>query len=167
MEAISLTGLTLQVGRSERYLKRLCANIDQHYNGSTREKEGGGERIIHEPSDQLSSVQGAIHESFLQRPRWPDWLFGAGDGKAQRENAEAHLGLNHHFVTDILDFYPSVSNQEVYDIFDTGLGFTPDSARIATRLTTYQGSLPQGTKTSPRLADLAFLDVDQSMASFC
>jgi len=167
MEDISLSRLTWSVGRSEQYLTDLCGNIDRHYQRTTREKKGGGQRIIHEPSDRLSASQEEIHEAFLERSEWPDWLFGAGDGKGQRKNAETHLGLNHHFVTDILDFYPSVSNQEVYEVFDKDLGLTPDAARIATRLTTYRGGLPQGTTTSPRLADLAFLDIDRSLVSFC
>lgn len=168
MEEIGVTGLAWNgVERSEEYLDNLCANVNQHYRRTVLEKEGGGQRVIDEPSRQLSSVQEGIQDTYLQGSEWPSWLFGAGDGRAQRENAKAHLGLNHHFVTDILEFYPSVSHREVHDVFVSKLDFTPDAARLATRLTTYRGSLPQGTKTSPRLADLAFLEVDRELVSFC
>ena len=168
MEDIGIGGLTWDgTGRSEGYLRDLCANIDQHYEDVTQEKKGGGTRLIQKPSSKLSAVQEGIHNTYLRRLEWPGWLFGAGDGRAQRENAESHLGLNHHLLTDILNFYPSVDHNQVYEVFDSKLGFTPDAASLATRLTTYQGHLPQGTTTSPRLADLAFLDVDRRLSSFC
>lgn len=167
MEKIGPKGFRWGIGRSERYLKELCSDIGSHYEKKVEEKEDGGKRIIQKPSDKLSAVQEKIQKTFLQKQEWPKWLFGAGDGRAQRENAGAHVGLNHHFVTDILKFYPSVNHRKVYDVFVSRLNFEPDTARIATRLTTYEGSLPQGTKTSPRLADLAFLSVDDSLVSFC
>jgi len=168
MEAIGISGLTWNgTGRSEEYLRDLGDNIDQYYEEDPQEKERGGTRLIQKPSCKLSVVQERIHNTYLQGLEWPAWLFGAGDGRAQRENAEAHLGLNHHFVTDIFGFYPSVDNDEVYEVFESKLDFTPDAASLATRLTTYQGNLPQGTTTSPRLADLTFLDVDRRLSSFC
>ena len=168
MDEIGVSGLTWNgVGRSEEDLQDLCRNVEQHYEEVVLEKKEGGERVIHKPSDELASVQEGIHKTYLQKAEWPKWLFGAGDGRAQRQNAKAHLGLNHHFVTDILSFYPSVSHRDVYDVFDSKINFTTEAARLATRLTTYQGELPQGTITSPRLADLAFLDIDRKLNSFC
>jgi hypothetical protein len=57
------------------------------------------------------------------------------------------------WIADIRQFYPSISHEEVYSMF-VRLGCTPDVAGLLTQLTTYDYRLPQGTPTSPSLANL-------------
>jgi hypothetical protein len=106
-------------------------------------------------------------EGLLDGLDWPRCVYGV-PGRGARDNAEAHLGKKHHFVTDIRDFYPWTNVDVVYDVFTSNpLNFTPDAARIATRLTTLDGGLPQGVHTSARLADLAFRGIDEKLSAFC
>ena len=134
---------------------------------SKQEKPGGGYRTVTCCYGRLRDVHITIKEEYLSKIPIPEWLYGAGDGRGTRENAKAHQGKKHHFVTDLKSFFPRTSHGRVYRVFTSVLGFTPDAARIATRLTTYDGGLPQGTHTSPRLADLAFLQVDRQLDQFC
>jgi RNA-directed DNA polymerase len=55
----------------------------------------------------------------------------------------------------------------VYRVFSNRLDLMSDAASLATRLTTYQYGLPQGTTTSPFLANLAFQPVDEKLTRFC
>ena len=44
--------------------------------------------------------------------------------------------------------------------------FSPTVSRILTRLTTYKGKLPQGTPTSPTLANLVFIKTGKNLQEF-
>lgn len=57
---------------------------------------------------------------------------------------------------DIADFYPSTSYITVLKIWKHFFNFSNEVAEILTRLTTYQGALPQGWKTSSYIANLTF-----------
>ena len=46
-------------------------------------------------------------------------------------------------TNDLKDFFPSISNRNVYDVFLRRLGCKPDIARYLTKLTTIDGCLPQ------------------------
>jgi hypothetical protein len=60
-------------------------------------------------------------------------------------------------LSDIENFFPSISSGRVYRTFVDRLGCSPDVAHLLTRLTTLEGSLPQGSPTSTILANLVIL----------
>ena len=95
---------------------------------------------------------------------WPEHVHGGIRGHSNISNAKSHLGKRYHFLTDIRRFFPSINNKRVYLCF-LSLGLSPDAASLATKLTTIDGSLPQGTPTSPHLANLAFLNTDEKIMS--
>ena len=54
---------------------------------------------------------------------------------------------------DIEQFFSNITSEQVCRIF-CAIGAAPDVAKVLTRLTTFKGRLPQGTPTSPMLANL-------------
>ncbi len=57
---------------------------------------------------------------------------------------------------DVENFFPSTSDRVVFEIWHRFFGFPPDVSECRTKLTTRNGSLPQGAKTSPLLANIVF-----------
>jgi RNA-directed DNA polymerase len=61
---------------------------------------------------------------------------------------------------DVRSFFDKVRHEAVYRLFRHELGFGREVARLLTRLTTRDSSLPQGTPTSPTIANLVLVPID-------
>ena len=156
-----------EIGCNGNRLERLHDSVPAYYREETRAKPGGGSRDIVRSTGIVRALQRRIHGRYLQDLEWPGSTHGVR-GRGHIANAKRHLGKPYHFVTDVFRFFPSISYQRVYDAFtDSPLRFSADAARLATRLTTHEGRLPQGLHTSPRLADLVFSPVDDALARLC
>ena len=118
----------------------------------------GGEywsRIINPPKDELKTIQKRINKYLVDNIDLPIYAFGGIKGRDNILNARMHKGQKYIFQTDLRDFFPSVSNKKVYEMFVRN-GFSPDVASLLTKLTTYKGHLPQGAPTSTTIANLVF-----------
>jgi RNA-directed DNA polymerase len=174
------------IGHSPEHLESIGQQIDEYYfqrqipkakdvgylqdfgvKGSDQVIDSDQFRTITESQPPLKAIQQKIQVDHLSNLSWPEHVHGGIKGRSNVTNARSHLGKKHRFVTDIGSFFPSVSYRVVYRAFENHLNFSPDAARLATRLTTFKGSLPQGTATSPLLANLVFLPVDRQLATFC
>lgn len=170
--------LAFELGFPLEVLERVCEGLDPLYRESSKPKtyddgtvrvgpDGSPEmRPISQPLGILRRIQDRIKARYLAAHIFPDYVHGGVKRRSNITNARRHLGLKHHFLTDIHAFFPSVGHREVYDFF-VGEGFVPDAARLLTRLTTWRGSLPQGTPTSPHLANLIFAPVDDALVALC
>ena len=85
----------------------------------------------------------------------PEFAYGGVKGKDNILNAKRHKGQKYVFQTDLTDFYPYISSKRVYGMF-VRVGFSADVASKLTKLTTYEGHLPQGAPTSTTIANLVF-----------
>lgn len=117
----------------------------------------------------LKDTQVRIHKILLKAIKLPDYAFGGVKKRDNILNAKMHQGSRYFFVTDLRNFYPGITHKQVFALF-LQKGFAPTVARILTKLTTYKGMLPQGTTTSPYLANLVFTNAglkiqDLSMAN--
>jgi hypothetical protein len=61
---------------------------------------------------------------------------------------------------DISNFFPSLKEDKIFDVWKRFFNFPDSVAGLLTRITTFNGALPQGAPTSPGLANLAFWDVE-------
>src|SRR5690606_9123093 len=93
---------------------------------------------------------------------FPEHINGGVKGKSNITNAKPHQGKKFIFTTDLSNCFPSIKNDMVYSAF-LKLGFTNIEARWLTKLTTYNYCLPQGTSTSPYLANLCLLPLDYEL----
>jgi len=152
---------------SQKELNHLLDNIDKYYylisnpkldktgkpligkNGKPRTRD------LYPSVKLLKDVQKRIYNNLLKKIKLPDYAFG---GIAKRDNilnAKMHQGNKFFFNTDLRNFYPGITHNQVFDMF-IKRKFSPAISSILTKLTTYKGSLPQGTPTSPYLANLVF-----------
>lgn len=112
-------------------------------------------RTINPPNDELKSIQKRINRYITNHIPMPEYAFGGIKGKDNIQNAKLHKGQKYVFQTDLRDFYPFITYKMVYNMF-VDKGFSADVASQLTKLTTYNGHLPQGAPTSTTIANLVF-----------
>ncbi len=88
-------------------------------------------------------------------------------GRHIKTNVEPHLKSSFVFITDISNFYPSISHNRVYRLFAETFQCAPDVARICTKLCTYHYHLALGLITSPMLADQIMRPIDMRIGAAC
>ena len=128
-----------------------------HGNGQPKIDKNGIQkrRIINPSTSILKDIQKRINSYILNKIPVPKYIFGGTKGKDNVLNAKQHQGKKFKFITDLSNFFPSITNKMVYDMF-VAYDFSPDVARILTILTTYKGHVPQGAPTSTYIANLVF-----------
>lgn len=119
-------------------------------------------RIINPPNDELKSIQKRINRYITNHIPIPEYAFGGIKGKDNIQNAKLHKGQKYVFQTDLRDFYPFITCKRVYNMF-VDKGFSADVASKLTKLTTYNGRLPQGAPTSTTIANLVFEPTGQKL----
>lgn len=123
-------------------------------------KSDGRVRECFDAMAPLKSIQARIQCMILKRVRFPQYVTGGiSDPHSPRDyvrNAAAHVRAKILVKEDVSNFFPSTSSAVVFDIWHHFFKFPPVVARMLTALTTKNGGLPQGAKTSSYLANLAF-----------
>jgi RNA-directed DNA polymerase len=123
-------------------------------------------RLLNPSKGDLKLLQKRIAYRILARLPLPHYIKGGVKGTNNIANGRAHLGKNHKFKTDMKDYYPSIHPDRVYGMF-IRVGFSSKVATLLTHLTTHNFQLPQGTPTSPYIANLIFIPADLQIADFC
>ena len=107
----------------------------------------------------LKSIQARIQCLILRKVTYPRYLQGSIRDEDQARdfvsNASLHCGRRLVICEDIENFFPSTSSDLIYDLWCSLFHFPNHIARVLTGLTTLEGYLPQGAKTSSYLANLA------------
>lgn len=166
---VSLRRLSSLLGKSPARLKEIAAEIDagsrSHYTEfmQTSKKNPNKLRKITAPKPELKEIQRRLYIQ-LRKIELSDSVHGGVRGKSPRSNAAQHLGQPWVVNVDVKDFYPSVSNTEVYRMFRHH-AWGADVARLVTRLTTLNGGVPQGAPTSTAIANLVLASIDKQIPS--
>jgi len=159
--------LALALGLTERQLNRLAANAGNMYRRNAVAKKDGSERVTWDAHKQLKEVQGRINQLFFHKVLFPLYLQGSIRDRAYPRdyvrNAKIHAGAHVAITLDIADFFPSTRAELVRDIWKNFFRFAPGVAEVLTRLTTKDGFLPQGARTSSYLANLVFWQREHSL----
>ncbi len=130
--------------------------------GKVLTKKDGTPRPTHDAHPPLKRVHEQIKNRLLKQVFYPPYLLGGiADPVTTRDyarHAAVHAGRAVVVSEDIKNFFPSVTTEVVHGIWQRFFNFHPDVAFLLTQLTTYDGMLPQGWKTSGYLANLALWD---------
>lgn len=127
-------------------------------------KRSGGTRTLQAPCEPLKAVQRLILRRVLRRLRAHPNATGFERGHSLVTNALPHAGKDIVIRMDLVDFFGSTSAERVERYF-RWIGWDEAAAGILVRLCTYNGSLPQGAPTSPRLSNLVNYRLDARLAS--
>lgn len=139
----------------KHYREKIIVKTDKFGKPKLDSKGKPKQRIINPSINRLKVIQKRIQKNILLKLHMPDYAFGAVKGRDNVSNAKKHQGKKYKFTTDLKDFFPSITNKSVYEMF-VGEKFSHEVASLLTKLTTYKGKIPQGAPTSSTLANLVF-----------
>jgi hypothetical protein len=130
--------------------------------GKVLRKKNGTPRPTHDARNPLKVIHERIKNRLLKQVDYPRYILGGiSDNKTTRDyahHAALHAKKKILISEDIQDFFPSTTSNVVRHIWQRFFNFHPDVAALLTKLTTHEGALPQGWKTSGYLANLALWD---------
>ncbi|MBN2582800.1 MAG: RNA-directed DNA polymerase [Planctomycetes bacterium] len=133
------------------------------YHTFTIAKRGGKLREIAAPCRSLKHIQRRILHRIVEPLDRHAAVHGFRRRRCSLTGARRHVGKEAVLAMDLQDFFPSITSQRVYGLFRK-LGWPQNLASALTRLTTWQGRLPQGAPTSPALANLIARRMDRRLA---
>ena len=154
--------LAKRIGVPLEILEKVAADPKKHFHSWSAETRGK-RRTFHQAEHDLEAIHDKLDKEILDRFDFPPEFQGAIKGRSLRSNALRHVGKKNIAGFDIKNYFPSVKPKKVYNTF-VQLGCQPDVARLITRLVTADGCLPQGYKTSPKVAALVLLPVQRRIA---
>ena len=110
----------------------------------------------------LKDIQVKLYHRILKPIKLPSYAFGGIEKRDNILNAKTHQGNKFFFNTDLRNYYPSIDHKQVFSML-VSRGFTTSIASTITKLTTFKGQLPQGTSTSPYIANLVFVNAGNQL----
>jgi RNA-directed DNA polymerase len=120
-------------------------------------------RWIEAPGTNLKGIQRTLLDDTLYTLWATDHAHGFVPGRSIITNARLHVGRQWVVTLDIKDFFPSITSRQVRAALD-GLDSEPEVLSAMTRLLTRHGRLPQGSPTSPHVANLVAAELDLRLA---
>jgi RNA-directed DNA polymerase len=158
--------LSKLVGYKQEYLKRAVKYPEAFYWRYNIKKKSGGTREIREPMPILKDIQLWILNHILNRVVCHPYAKAYVRGKNIRHNIRFHTKQEWVLTMDIHDFFGSITQTSVTDIF-RGLGYSDWVADLLAKLCCLNGKLPQGAPISPSLSNIYMHDFDDEMKNFC
>jgi hypothetical protein len=154
----------LQVDGAE--LRRLVCTRDDFYSRRTiRRRSRSRPRVVYEVRDGLRRVHRVIAMMLREDlARMDDCVTGFRKGRSIKTHASPHCAAKLVAVADISSFFPSITEERVWRLF-LRLGASRNVAMTLARLTTLRGSLPEGARSSPAIANLIGQDLDRIVMS--
>lgn len=122
-------------------------------------KKDGRKRVIAQPNRELKAVQAWILRSILDKLSTSPHSKGFDLGTSILENAVPHQGANYVLNLDLENFFPSIKASKVFGVFRS-VGYNKDVSNLLTNFCVFDGGLPQGAPTSPKLANLICAKLD-------
>jgi len=150
----------------EHFLSR--PNYSYRYFSISKKKSGL--RTIYEPVASLKAIQQYILEYYFNKNlidfKFSKSVIGYLPNKSVKDNAEPHLNKKYLIQVDIKDFFPSITQTMVMTKIREKLSLSYEEAYMISKLTTRKGSLPQGAPTSPFLANICAISLDNRVHGF-
>lgn len=97
----------------------------------------------------------------------PSYLMSPRKGKAQRDNAETHLGACEYLTLDLKQFYPSTTRSMIRNSLIEQFGMAPDVAGLIAHLGTADDRACFGSPLTPVLASIVHRPMFDAISDLC
>ena len=155
---------SLLVGKEYKEITTMMATLEtNYYHLACIKKKSGGERILNVPAVSLKIVQRWILDNILENLHVSQYAMGFCKNKSIVTNAKNHLGKACVINVDLKDFFPSITQKQIFNIFYY-YGYTIGVSYMLSRLCTCESRLPQGAPTSPYLSNIVCLKLDKRLS---
>lgn len=143
------------------YKKQYC------YTQKKIPKKDGTSRTLYVPHLALKVVQRWILKEILENINVSCQAMAFLPKKnGLRVNAEYHKKYVYILKMDIKNFFGSIQEKQVFQLF-CRIGYNTEVSAILANLCTYKDVLPQGAVTSPYIANLVTYHLDVSLNGLC
>ena len=147
---------------SDNDVSRFCKKME-----IPKKNRNLGFRVVYKADNQiLKNLHKVMQKHLNTLYVVPDAVHGFVPGRCTKTNARLHLGKKKILTLDIEDFFGSVSDTDIAQVFRE-IGCNSDVASCLAKLTTIKCKLVQGFNTSPVLANMVFKDTDILLESLC
>ncbi len=119
----------------------------------------GGFRTVYKPEQSLGLIQKVLGSWITTYTAFDPCVQGFVHGRSIVTNARLHLGQPLVLHADIQGFFDAIRIERVDEAF-RAIGCDATIAGVLARVTTLNGQLPQGSSTSPCLANLVVRHLD-------
>ena len=127
-------------------------------------KKNDEKRRIDSPTTNIKILQQKLNQVLQCIYATKPSVHGFAIGKNVRSNANAHLRKRWVFNIDLKDFFPSINFGRVRGLFMGKPYCLPqDVSTVLAHLCCFQGSLPQGTPTSPVISNMICARMDSQL----
>ena len=132
-------------------------------------RRDGSERWIDSPKRALKYVQRLLHESLTRIYGPHPLVHGFRFGRSIITNAERHTGSRYVLNLDLEDFFPSITRRRIYGrLTSEPYSLHSKVANLIAALATNRHSrLPQGSPSSPVIANILAANLDKDLAKLC
>ena len=155
----SVATLAKLLGESETGLSQLASNSSRLVLPNRPEvKRDGSLRYTYRVGAALKTVHRRIVDYIFYNVHYPVYIQGGVRSRDGTRDAitDANIHASNRIIIseDVSNFFPSISDSLVHEMWQYFFCFSPDVASVLVRLTTRQGFLYQGASTSSELATL-------------
>lgn len=140
---------------------------EEVYNTFFISKSNGKKRKIDAPEYRLKDIQQWILANILYRIPCSKYAKAYVPGVNVKENSKYHRKRKIVLTMDVQDFFSSIKENHVYNIFHQVCGYEPSVAVLLTKLCTCNGILPQGAPSSAYLSNLVLKRFDEAVGEYC
>ena len=132
-------------------------------------RRNGRERRIEAPKPTLKYIQRLIHESLTRVYGPHPAVHGFLPRHSIVTNAQNHVGSRYVLNIDLADFFPSITRKRIYGrLVVPPYSFDGRVANLIAALSTNAYSrLPQGSPSSPVLANIVAAELDADLTKLC
>lgn len=155
----------LLVGQRKNDLDKILCLIESHfYSKVVIPKKSGGVRTLQVPAVSLREIQKWILDNILAKIPISSEAMGFCKARSIVTNANVHLGQECIVNIDLKDFFPTITQEQVYKVFYY-YGYTVGVSYMLSKLCTFEERLPQGAPTSPYLSNIVCLKLDKRLST--
>lgn len=154
--------LAILFGYSLDFIYALTLRPQKFYRSFTI-KQGKKSRKIFAPKVGLKVIQKWFATHFSNVVEFHPHVLGFVKGKSFADAAQLHIGARWVFSIDIVDFFSSISREDVIEALVQTQKYTSKSAELISDLCCLNDALAQGSPASPVLSNIVMKPFDEKL----
>lgn len=156
----------------EQFVNTIAITASKRYKKFQIPKKGGGSRDIHEPSQELKSIQKCLLDTFLSELPIHESAFAYKRGSNIKKHAEVHVENNFLLRLDFKDFFSSIHSIDFYNYVkemqnNFPKNWQPIDTELLCKLVFKNDKLTIGAVTSAHLSNVLCYEMDKKIALLC
>lgn len=156
------------------YVASIVRKSNFYYKSYTIPKRNGDQRMIHQASPELKTLQYWVRNNVLELLPVSSSACAYRSGNSIKKHADVHKDSRFIFHTDIENYFPSIHSKMLTDILKEhreklqaeGLWFE-DGCDIIAKICFRYDQLSIGTVSSPMISNIVAYSLDEELFSYC